>query len=171
MHGRIAKLREALYCQAFSECVLNDFRVRADVRGWKDGSSGPAAETACAKFDIDETGALVWAAVCAPPVAAAAVSPSSEICAQCHKVEAKRYRNSPMAHAAVPIAECRILAEHPDLRFEEGLYRSSIRRDRGRSILTVTDGNQTLTVPLLWAFGNGNAGQTYIFEWNGVLYE
>ena len=37
--------------------------------------------------------------------------------------------------------------------------------------MTVTGEGQTLTVPLLWAFGRGKAGQTYVFERNGAFYE
>jgi hypothetical protein len=42
---------------------------------------------------------------------------------------------------------------------------------RHRSVLTVTGGGQTLTVNLLWAFGRGQAGQTYVFERDGTYYE
>lgn len=76
-----------------------------------------------------------------------------------------------MGQALVPVDRCAILADHPDLQFQEGPYRSSIRWEKDRSILSVTDGRQRLMVPLLWAFGNGKAGQTYVFEYQGALYE
>ncbi len=38
-------------------------------------------------------------------------------------------------------------------------------------MMTVTGSGQKLTVPLLWAFGRGKAGQTYVFERDGVFYE
>lgn len=76
-----------------------------------------------------------------------------------------------MGQALIPIERCNILADYPDLEFREGPYRSSIRRDKDRSALSLTDGRQTLTVPLLWAFGQGRAGQTYVFEYRGALYE
>ena len=37
--------------------------------------------------------------------------------------------------------------------------------------MTVSGKGQTTTVPLLWAFGRGQAGQTYVFERDGVLFE
>ena len=37
--------------------------------------------------------------------------------------------------------------------------------------MTVTDGAETLTAPLEWAFGQKHSGQTYVFEHNGALYE
>ena len=76
-----------------------------------------------------------------------------------------------MGQAMIPIELCTVLATHSDLQFNEGPYRSSIRRENKRSILSVTDGRQTLSVPLLWAFGNGKAGQTYLFEYQGALHE
>jgi len=37
--------------------------------------------------------------------------------------------------------------------------------------MTVTGKGETITVPLLWAFGRGQAGQTYVFERDSALYE
>src|SRR6478735_2693836 len=116
--------------------------------------------------------ALLLALACAGPVAAA-TSPfvGDAVCGQCHSAEANHYRSTPMAHALTAVAQCSILSEHTDLKFAEGIYQSVIRREGDRSVLSVTDGPDTVTVPLLWAFGNGRAGQTYVFEYNGGLYE
>lgn len=97
-------------------------------------------------------------------------SPAQD-CAQCHRAEAAGQRNTPMAQALVSTAHCAILVRHAKLTFTEGIYRSAIQREGDRSILSVTDGRDTLSVPLLWAFGNGKAGQTYVFEHDGALYE
>ncbi len=114
-----------------------------------------------------------WVVLCMLLLAATTALPSSGdlVCAQCHRAETARARESPMARALVPATQCNILRAHPELNFTEGIYRSSIRWEGDRSILSVTDGRQTLTVPLLWAFGNGKAGQTYVFEHDGALYE
>ena len=92
-------------------------------------------------------------------------------CNSCHAAEAARFRATPMAQALYPVASCEILKQHPDLAFQEGLYRSRIVRRGDESILTVTSESETLTVPLLWAFGRGKAGQTYVFEYHGAMYE
>jgi Cytochrome c554 and c-prime len=76
-----------------------------------------------------------------------------------------------MAQALKPAPECDILKRHTDLTFQEGAYKSRITRDGERTLLTVTDGRETIAVPLLWAFGQGQAGQTYVFERNGAFYE
>lgn len=50
-------------------------------------------------------------------------------------------------------------------------YRTTIRRDGAASTLTVTGGKQTIRAPLLWPFGLGAAGQIYVLEHAGALYE
>lgn len=92
-------------------------------------------------------------------------------CATCHNAQASHFRATPMAQALETIAACEILKRHPDLSFQEGPYQSHIVRRADESILTVTDGAETLTIPLLWAFGRGQAGQTYVFEHNGAMFE
>jgi hypothetical protein len=76
-----------------------------------------------------------------------------------------------MANALQTIAECSILKENPLLAFQEGKYSYRIERKGEQSVYTVTDGQQTISTPLSWAFGLGSAGQTYVLEINGQLYE
>lgn len=76
-----------------------------------------------------------------------------------------------MAQALERVETCSILKSHPELTFQEGAYRSAIVRRNDSSILTVSNGSESITVPLLWAFGRGQAGQTYVFEYQGSLYE
>ncbi len=93
------------------------------------------------------------------------------VCAQCHREEFTHYQTTPMAGALDSVAECKILREHPDLTFQSGEYRYHIERLGDASLMTVTGNGQQLAVPLSWAFGLGRAGQTYVFERNGVFYE
>lgn len=92
-------------------------------------------------------------------------------CGACHSQQASHFRATPMAHAAETVATCDILKNHPDLQFQEGSYHSQIKREGDRSILTVTRGTETFTVPILWALGQGKAGQTYVFQYDGAMYE
>ncbi|MDR3699505.1 MAG: multiheme c-type cytochrome [Candidatus Sulfopaludibacter sp.] len=92
-------------------------------------------------------------------------------CATCHAAQTTHFRATPMALALEKVEASAILGSHPELTFQEGAYKSSISRSAGGSILTVSAGAETLTVPLLWAFGRGQAGQTYVFEYNGAMYE
>ncbi len=92
-------------------------------------------------------------------------------CATCHPAQAKPHPSTSMAHAMELPAECTILKAHPLLTFQSGPYSYRIERKGDESIYTVTDGQEKLTVPLGWAFGLGRAGQTYVFEKDGALYE
>jgi hypothetical protein len=106
---------------------------------------------------------LVWASI----VSAQARQP----CASCHTTQANAQPQTSMAHAMELPAECTILKEHPILTFQEGKYSYRIERKGQQSIYTVTDGSETLNAPIGWAFGLGDAGQTYVFEKDGTLYE
>jgi hypothetical protein len=114
-----------------------------------------------------------FAALVAAPLLACAASPFAGdlVCAQCHRDQAARYRSTGMAQALEPVPQSDILKQHTDLTFQEGAFKSRIARDGERTLLTVTNGGETLMVPLLWAFGQGQAGQTYVFERDGAFYE
>ena len=95
----------------------------------------------------------------------------SRACAQCHKREAATQLSTPMAHALESTSECQVLSEHPRMTFREGPYSYQISRQDSRSIYTVTDGVNKISEPILYCFGRGRGGQTYVLQHNGVLYE
>lgn len=76
-----------------------------------------------------------------------------------------------MGHALELVEDCSILREHARLAFRHGRYSYTITRQGDRSIYSVTDGVDTITVPIGWAFGLGEAGQTYVFQRDGLYYE
>jgi hypothetical protein len=117
--------------------------------------------------------ACLWLLLPGLPFTAAAASPlgGDAACATCHAAQTAHYRATPMGQALERVEVSDILKQHADLSFQEGPYQSRIARQGDRSILTVTHGTETFTVPLLWAFGRGQAGQTYVFEYNGAFYE
>jgi Zn finger protein HypA/HybF involved in hydrogenase expression len=92
-------------------------------------------------------------------------------CATCHSAQAKFHPETSMAHAMELVPECSILQKHPLLTFQDGAYSYRIERKGDQSIYSVSDGQQTISVPIGWAFGLGRAGQTYVFELNGEFYE
>lgn len=106
---------------------------------------------------------MAWCALAAPPPDA--------VCGGCHKREFEAQAKTPMASALAPVADCEILRRHPDLSFSDGKYSYRIVRQGDASIYRVSDGAQTISVPLAWAFGLGAAGQTYAFERNGHWVE
>ncbi len=111
--------------------------------------------------------------VCVAAVANAAVGDARAVreCSTCHPAQAKPHPATSMAHAAETVAECRILKSHPLLTFRSEIFSYRIERKGDQSIYSVTDGKDTFTVPLGWALGLGDAGQTYVYQNNGKLYE
>jgi Cytochrome c554 and c-prime len=93
------------------------------------------------------------------------------VCAQCHKKVFASYSQSPMRMAMESVAESRVLLGNQRLTFRNGPYSYEIRRKGQQSIYTVSNGKESLTSPILFAFGQGKAGQTYIVQHNGELYE
>jgi Cytochrome c554 and c-prime len=103
--------------------------------------------------------------------AAGAQSVPRQRCAGCHAAQAIPQLATSMARALETASACAILRANPALAFRAGPYSYRIAREGDRSIYTVTDGKQTLSVPLSWAFGLGSAGQTYVYQRNGTWYE
>ena len=112
-----------------------------------------------------------WMVSVALPWLAAGAPTAGDVCAECHRDVVARFRATPMARALEPVSQAEILRRHPALRFQESGFQWRIERDGERSLMTVAGEGETLTVPLMWAFGRGQAGQTYVFEHNGALYE
>lgn len=92
-------------------------------------------------------------------------------CAACHPAEAKTHPITPMAHAAEFNAECSVLRSHPLMKLRLGRYDYRIERHGDESLYVVADGAETVAYPIRYAFGLGEAGQTYILEKDGEYYE
>lgn len=95
----------------------------------------------------------------------------NSVCAQCHAAKVATQSATPMAHALALSADCQILSTHPRLAFRNGPYTYQITRQGGRSVYTVSDGVNTISEDILYCFGHGVAGQTYLFQRNGLFYE
>ncbi|PYV33094.1 MAG: hypothetical protein DMG22_11245 [Acidobacteria bacterium] len=94
-----------------------------------------------------------------------------KVCAQCHPSEATTQPATPMAHAAEAVGDCAILRKHPHFNFRLGPFRYEIDCRGNRCIYSVSDGKRTLSTPILWAFGQGKAGQTYVLKWEESYYQ
>ncbi|HTG16363.1 MAG TPA: multiheme c-type cytochrome [Blastocatellia bacterium] len=95
----------------------------------------------------------------------------SSKCSECHKGKGSTQPGTPMAHALEPIADCQVLTAHPRLTFRNGPYTYQITRQGNRSIYSVTDGEKTISEPILYCLGSGKVGQTYILRHNDLFYE
>jgi len=94
-----------------------------------------------------------------------------QACAKCHTEESAKQHSTAMGKALEPVAKSEILRAHPRLTFRSGAYAHEIVRRGDQSLYTVTDGVNTISEPILYTFGQGKAGQTYIFRHDGSFYE
>jgi hypothetical protein len=92
-------------------------------------------------------------------------------CAECHDSIAASQKKTPMGLALASPANCTILSSHPKLTYRSGKYSYSITRTGSQSLYSVTDGAGTLSVPILYCFGMGEGGQTYVLHHNGKFFE
>ena len=77
-----------------------------------------------------------------------------------------------MARAVMHADEARVLRSHPELTYRVGPYHYLIKSDGNHSLYTITNGTETLSSPLLWAFGTPRVGQSYLFKrHDGRFYE
>ena len=96
----------------------------------------------------------------------------SNACASCHAAKVASQKNTPMAQNAMRAEDSEILHSHPEMKFTTGRYHYEIKTDSKHSVYTVADGTHTVAATLLWAFGIGRAGQSYLFKKeDGKFYE
>src|SRR5947209_7787738 len=77
---------------------------------------------------------------------------------------------SPIRAISKP-ASAPILATHQNLSFHQGPYAYSIERHGDQSLYRVRSGAEEFSTPVVWAFGLGAAGQTYLLNRDGHWYE
>ncbi len=94
-----------------------------------------------------------------------------QACAQCHKKMVSLHAQTAMAMAMEPVTNSRVLSDNPAMIFRTGPYTYEIKRKDKESTYTVTDGKESLSLPILYAFGQGKAGQTYVLQHEGAYYE
>ena len=95
----------------------------------------------------------------------------SQKCAICHQTQAGTFRSSSMSRALEAIETCEILRRNPKMEWSDGPYHYLIEKSGARYRYTVTDGKERAEATLLYAFGQGKAGQTYVYQSGGQYYE
>jgi hypothetical protein len=95
----------------------------------------------------------------------------SAACARCHAPLTNKRLANPMSRALAPVESCEELKTHPRLSFSNLPFNYQIVREGNRSIYTISDGAYSISEPVLYCFGQGKAGQTYVFQHKGVFYE
>jgi hypothetical protein len=94
---------------------------------------------------------------------------SAAACAGCHSSQSQTQPRTSMGLALQPADSNPILESHPHLTFQKFGYTYVVETKNGKSTYSISDGTQTITLPIRWSFGNG--AQTWVFERNGVYYE
>ena len=64
-----------------------------------------------------------------------------------------------------------VLKKHARLTLEANGYTYVVEHKDGANTYTVSDGSSVLALPIRYAFGIGDSGQTFVFEYNGRFYE
>lgn len=95
----------------------------------------------------------------------------AQACAACHAEIVEKQLKSSMSKAMEKADNCQILQHHPELKFQKGQFTFRIHRQGEKSIYTISDGKSEISIPILYCFGQGKAGQTYVYEYNGAMYE
>src|SRR5438270_6132089 len=93
-----------------------------------------------------------------------------EACAKCHEQESSQHATA-MGRAIETVADSRVLGSHPRMTFRAGQYLFQIERRGAESVYSVTAGTNTISAPILYAFGQRKAGQTYVLQSGGPFYE
>src|SRR5207248_2439609 len=92
-------------------------------------------------------------------------------CAKCHSRITASQETTPMARTLMRAADADVLHSHSNLCFRNGKYLYQIKAKDAASQLIVTDGERTITANLVWAFGTGKLGQSYLFLQDGAYRE
>lgn len=90
-------------------------------------------------------------------------------CASCHAAQSLEQPHTPMGEALLLPSSNPTLRAHPKLTVRKGAYLYSVVTEGNRSIYSVTDGVQTISIPIVWTVGQGM--QTWVYERNGAYYE
>jgi cytochrome c554/c'-like protein len=94
----------------------------------------------------------------------------SRTCVECHKEQAMQV-HTPMAQALEVAPDCRIVTAKGKLTFRNGPYTYTVAREGSSIVYSVSDGKDTITKPVLYCFGQGHVGQTFMFRHKDMLYE
>ena len=93
----------------------------------------------------------------------------AKVCAECHAGEAKGQQQHSMAHTAILPTDSEVLRNPID--FNLGPYSYRIARQGDHEVYSVSNGSDAFSTSLIWAFGSGSRGQSYLFRSYGKLYE
>jgi hypothetical protein len=110
--------------------------------------------------------------ICAACVAAAGQNRQNgpgSACVRCHAAQATSQPRTPMGRAVELPGANPTLKAHPKMTFRKGAYSYTVTTVGDQSTYSVTDGVNTISLPIRWSFGTG--GQTWVLEHEGHFYD
>ncbi len=88
----------------------------------------------------------------------------AETCAKCHGDLVRSQSKSQMAHTLGFAADSSILQEHMKQQYSVGPYTYSLGRTQDHVAVNVSNGTESRSAVLRWAFGSGQVGQSYLWQ-------
>ncbi len=98
-----------------------------------------------------------------------AYSGAAQACATCHAAESTEQPFTPMGSTLELPDSNPVALKHSLLTTRRGVYTYTVETKAGATTYSVTDGQRTIALPVLWSVG-ANA-QTWLVEYEGRLYE
>jgi hypothetical protein len=95
----------------------------------------------------------------------------AESCVPCHDEISSGQKTTQMARTATPASQSALLQNHPKIDLLLAQYTYEIVHNGSEEVFTVNEGDKSISVPLLWAFGTGTNGQSYLLQYQGSFYE
>jgi Cytochrome c3 len=95
----------------------------------------------------------------------------NEACEGCHRTIAATQATTPMFQAGVRAGESEILQKHKQLNFQDGSFLYSLTDAPEGVTYSVTGAEDKNAAAVVWAFGMGKLGQTYVLEKDGAYFE
>jgi len=92
-------------------------------------------------------------------------------CQQCHPDKVTSQVLTEMADASTRSTDPALLIGQPRLNFRQDPYNYEVARTGQNVTLSVNDGHSSVSQPLIFAFGQGVVGNTFLYEKEGKLYE
>ena len=95
----------------------------------------------------------------------------NQACAGCHADIVASQATSQMAHTLGHAADSAVLRAHIKQTYQSGPYTDALKQSARDLTLVVSDGAQTRSAALEWAFGSGDVGQSYLWKGDGNYRE
>ena len=95
----------------------------------------------------------------------------TQVCAECHKAKADTARTTEMGRALLLPKDTDVLRRKGNTSFDLDSFTYKLQAASQDYSFHVSKGAQSATLPITWAFGDGNISQVYLTEDQGKFYE